>query len=77
MEGMIVSRTPLLSRLQRSIRIAHLSECLNLPTQEALEFVAEAEAGAATRRLSRRELLAAGARIAGTGILLSGSWNRA
>jgi len=72
-----VSRTPLLSRLQRSIRIAHLSECLNLPTQEALEFVAEAEAGAATCRLSRRELLAAGARIAGTGILLSGSWNRA
>lgn len=72
-----MSRTPLLRRLQRSIRIAHLSERLNLPTQEALELVAEAEARAATHRLSRRDLLAAGARIAGTGILLSGSWNRA
>ncbi|HEU4798122.1 MAG TPA: hypothetical protein VFT63_04285, partial [bacterium] len=72
-----MSRTPLLRRLQRSIRIAHFSERLNLPTHDALELVAEAERRAATQRLTRRDLLAAGAKIAGTGILLSGSWNRA
>lgn len=74
---MIVSRTLLLRRLQRSIRIAHLSERLNLPTQEAVELVAEAEARATTRLLSRREFLAAGAGMAGAGLLLSGSWNQA
>ncbi|MGH2398963.1 MAG: FAD-dependent oxidoreductase, partial [bacterium] len=72
-----MSRTPVLRRLQRSIRIAHFAERLNLPTQEAIDLVATAEAQAETRRLSRRELLAHGARLAGTGILLSGAWNHA
>lgn len=66
-----MSRTPLFDRLWHSIRVAHCCERLEISTNEGLELVAEAEARALARRMSRREFLAMSGRAVAAGALMS------